>query len=244
MKKKILHWLIVVMLLVYMVFAVAFISPKVDTDCLCTEITIEVVKSNGISYLKPEQIQQLLERSSIYPINKKMSEIHLEAIERELKKAQLIRSVECYKTVNGNLKIRVFQWYPILRVISNTGNYYVDFDGEILPLPNGFSAYVPLATGTISEEYAKTKLLEFVHFLRKNKTWDDQIEEIYVLPNGDVELIPNKGSHRILLGKIENYRENLNKLELFYKKALDEIGWDRYSLINLKYENQVICTKK
>ena len=242
--KRIFYCLIAVLLLVYLVFSVAFINPKTDDNSLCSEITVEVIENNGISYLKSEQIKRLLERSIVNPLNKKMSEIHLESIETELKKNKLIRSVNCFKTINGKLNIRVYQWYPVLRVISDTGNYYIDFNGSVVPVPKEFSAYVPLATGAISEEYAKTKLLEFVHFLRKNKTWNEQIEEIHVLPNEDVELILNKGSYRILLGKIENYRENLDKLELFYKKALNEIGWERYSLINLKYKNQVVCTKK
>jgi cell division protein FtsQ len=58
-----------------------------------------------------------------------------------------------------------------------------------------------------------------------------------------VELTPTVGNHQIILGKIADYRENLNKLQLFYEKGLAEVGWNRYSVINLKYKNQVVCTK-
>jgi cell division protein FtsQ len=51
------------------------------------------------------------------------------------------------------------------------------------------------------------------------------------------------GNHRILLGQIEYYRENLEKLKLFYEKGLNQMGWNQYSIINLKYKNQVVCTK-
>ncbi|MDR1681824.1 MAG: cell division protein FtsQ/DivIB [Candidatus Symbiothrix sp.] len=243
MLKKFFQGLIVVLLLVYLVFAVAFINPKVDVDLLCSEIQIEVVKNHGISYLNEDQIRSMLGRSQTNPLNKRMSTVSIESIENTLKQSKLIKSAESYKTVDGKLKIKIYQYYPILRVISDAGNYYVDSDGDFMPVPKKFAAHLPLATGAITEEYAKNQLVIFARFLQKNKKWNEHIEQIHVLPNRDVELIPAKGSHTIILGKIENYAENLDKLELFYKKVLDQAGWQRYSTINLKYKNQVVCTK-
>ena len=244
MLKKLLQGSIVVLLLVYLAFAVAFINPKADADLLCSEIQVEIVKNQGISYLNENQILLMLRQSKENPLNKRMSAVSIEAIENTLKNNKLIKSAESYKTVNGKLKIKIYQYYPILRVISDTGNYYVDSDGDLMPVPKQFSAHLPLATGAITEEYAKNQLFTFASFLRKNKKWNEQIAQINILPNHDVELIPAKGNHTIVLGKMEDYVENLEKLELFYKKALDQVGWNRYSTINLKYKDQVVCTKK
>ncbi|MDR0547715.1 MAG: cell division protein FtsQ/DivIB [Dysgonamonadaceae bacterium] len=244
MLKKIIQVTIVAALLIYLAFAVAFINPKADADLVCSEVRVEVVKNHGISYLSENQVLAILQQPGINPVNKKMSSVSIEKIDKVLKDNKLIKSAESYKTIDGKLKIKIYQYYPILRVISNTGNYYVDIDGDIMPVPKQFAAHLPLATGAISEEYAKNQLFTFAQFLRKNKTWNEQIEQINILPNQDVELIPLKGNHTILLGKMENYRENLDKLKLFYDKALDQVGWNRYSMINLKYENQVVCTKK
>ena len=41
-----------------------------------------------------------------------------------------------------------------------------------------------------------------------------------------------------------NYEEKFEKLETFYKKALNQIGWNKYSRISLEFDNQIICTKK
>jgi cell division protein FtsQ len=112
-----------------------------------------------------------------------------------------------------------------------------------MPVPNNFSAYVPIATGYIEESYAKQQLYEFALFLQKDKFWNSQIEQIYVAPNSDIELIPRVGNHQIILGKIEDYTENLTKLKVFYEKGLNNVGWNKYSKINLKYKNQVVCTK-
>ncbi|MDR3267157.1 MAG: hypothetical protein LBT24_06285, partial [Tannerella sp.] len=68
-----------------------------------------------------------------------------------------------------------------------------------------------------------------------------QIAQIYVAQNQDIELSPTVGNHQIILGKISDYRENLDKLQLFYEKGLNKVGWNKYSVINLKYKNQVVC---
>jgi cell division protein FtsQ len=227
-----------------MAFSVAFINPMADGDKLCKGIEIAVAETGGASYMNHTQIESLLGKANIKLTGRKMSAINAGFIEKTLKDHPLIKNAEVYKTIDEKVKIRVFQRIPILRVFSERGNYYVDSEGRIMPIPSNYAAYVPLATGAISDEYAKNQLYGFAEFLRKNKSWNEQIEQIHVLPNLDIELTPRKGNHIILLGKIENYRENLDKLELFYKKGLNKVGWNKYSQINLKYENQVVCTKR
>ncbi|MDR0541954.1 MAG: cell division protein FtsQ [Dysgonamonadaceae bacterium] len=244
MVKKIIHLLFAALLLVYIAFAVAFINPKAGGDRQCKGVEIEIAETREASYLNRTQIETLLAKANIKPAGRKMSEINTGAIEKTLKEYKLIKKVEVYKTTDGTVKIRPFQRIPILRVISERGNYYVDSEGQIMPVPSNYAACVPLATGLISNEYAKKQLYPFADFLRKNKFWNEQIEQIHVLPNLDIELTPRKGNHAIVLGKIENYKENLDKLELFYNKGLNKIGWNKYSRINLKYKNQVVCTKR
>jgi len=244
MLKKIVQILMAVLLLVYLAFSVAFINPKVDQDKECRDIQIKIVETPGATYLTESQIETLLAKANIQLKGQKMSDIYAADIEKTLTESRLIKNAEAYKTIDGTVVIRVYQRVPILRVISEKGNYYVDAEGKIMPVPPQYAAYVPLATGSISHEYATKQLYDFADFLRKNKTWNEHIEQIHVLPNLDIELTPRKGDHIIVLGKIENYRENLDKLTLFYEKGLNKVGWNKYSRINLKYKNQVVCTKR
>jgi cell division protein FtsQ len=53
------------------------------------------------------------------------------------------------------------------------------------------------------------------------------------------------GNHKIIFGKAENIAEKFNKLKLFYTEGLNKSdSWRKYSIINLKYKNLVVCTKK
>ncbi|MDR2682895.1 MAG: hypothetical protein LBB64_03380 [Dysgonamonadaceae bacterium] len=245
MAKKIIHTVFAALLLVYLVFSVAFISPKAGEDRECKGVTIEVAETGGASpYLSRTQIEALLGKAGLRFSGRQISEINAGFIEKTLKDYKLIKKAEVYKTIDGMVKIKVYQRVPILRVISGSGNYYVDEEGQIMPIPPHFTAHVLVATGAISDEYAQKQLYGFVEFLRNDRFWNEQIEQIHILPDGDVELTPRKGNHTVVLGKIENYKENLDKLELFYDKALNKVGWNKYSRINLKYKNQVVCTKR
>ena len=52
------------------------------------------------------------------------------------------------------------------------------------------------------------------------------------------------GNHRIMLGTLNEFEEKLANLKLFYEQAIPKVGWEKYSMINLKYKNQIVCTKK
>jgi cell division protein FtsQ len=243
MIKKIFITLTISILSVYLVFAMIYPVVKTGDGALCTTLRIKIVDELENQYIGENEIERMLQKSGMNPVGKPLKEINTGKIEAALEANDLIKQVECYKTVGGTVEMKVYQRTPILRIISNTGNYYIDNEGKKMPVPNHFSAYVPIATGFIDEEFAQTELYHFTLFLQKNKFWNSQIEQIYVAPNKDVELTPRVGGHQIILGKIENYEENLDKLKLFYEKALNQVGWNKYSKINLKYKNQVICTK-
>ncbi|MDL2224422.1 hypothetical protein LJB92_03825 [Bacteroidales bacterium OttesenSCG-928-M06] len=244
MLKKILLVSLACILVAYIAFAIAFMNPKTDVGKECTNMKVEVACNSEKIYLNEAQILSYLKKANLDPVGKNLSEVRIEPIENALKRNKLIKKTKVYKTIDGSVKVEVFQRIPILRVMSDKGDYYLDNEGEIMPVPSNFSAYVPIATGNISEEYAKTQLYEFALFLQKNKFWNSQIEQVHITANKDVELVPRVGGHYVILGKIENYRENLDKLKLFYDKGLNKVGWSRYSIINLKFKDQVVCTKK
>ena len=243
MLKKIFLILSAVILAGYLFFALFFLSPKVGNDLVCQKVEVHVVDSPENHFLSEKDILQILKQSNLDPIDKKITQIKTDDIKKRLEENRLIKKVNRFKTIDGTVMIKIYQRIPILRVFSLDKSYYVDNEGEIIPVSRNFAPYVPVATGYIKDAFAKEKLYEFASFLEKDKFWNSQIEQIYVAPNQDIELIPRVGNHQIVLGNIDDYKENLDKLKLFYEKALNKIGWNRYSVINLKYKNQVVCTK-
>ena len=52
------------------------------------------------------------------------------------------------------------------------------------------------------------------------------------------------GGHIIALGRPDDYAQKFDNLQTFYEKALKEVGWDRYSHINLDHKGQIVATKR
>ena len=131
-----------------------------------------------------------------------------------------------------------------------------------MPTSTKFTSNVPVFNGDIFESYSKfysfdfsktveqdsvmkyTKLDEIYQvakYLHEHKFWDSQIEQVFV--NKDFELVPRVGNQVIILGNTNDLEEKFNKLYVFYQEALPKVGWNTYSIINLKFKNQVVCTK-
>lgn len=91
------------------------------------------------------------------------------------------------------------------------------------------------------------KLITFVRWIEEDSFWSAEIVQI-VAENAsggalELELVPRSGNHTILFGSIENVEEKFDKLLRFYKEGLNNIGWESYSTINIKYDGQVVCSK-
>ena len=71
-----------------------------------------------------------------------------------------------------------------------------------------------------------------------------QITAVEFDDNDDLIVYPRVGNHKIILGSSKDLDSKFEKLKVFYRQGLEKVGWDRYSQINLKFENQIVCTKR
>lgn len=231
------------MLFCYIVFVTFFFRER-RQDYVCHDLEIVVKDSLDKHFVTEEDVVYQLRKAGLNPIDRPMNDVNTDRIESELLKNEMIASVEAYKTPSGIIKLEVYQKMPILRVIGSRGNYYVDNEGSTMPVSRRYVADVPVASGSVEKELAVTDLYKFALFLQKNEFWNNQIEQIYVHSDNEIELIPRVGKLRIVLGTFHNFEEKLNNLQLFYEQAIPKVGWEKYSIINLKYKNQIVCTKK
>ena len=130
-----------------------------------------------------------------------------------------------------------------MRIISDNGdNYYIDTRGKVMPHMH-YSADLVVATGHISKQYAHSKLLPIGRLLKYDKFWDNQIEQINVDSPGNVELFPRIGDHVVYIGQPVRVTQKLKRLKAFYAQVLNQVGWNKYSRIDIEYDNQIICKK-
>ena len=90
------------------------------------------------------------------------------------------------------------------------------------------------------------KLINFVKYIEDDSFWRAEIVQIVAvtISNGDVEveLVPRTGDHTVLFGAIEDVEEKFDKLLAFYRNGLENIGWEEYRTISVKYKGQVVLS--
>lgn len=229
--KKILSVIVAVVFFCYLVFSVILMNGK-EEDGVCRQVTVVVKDSADRHFIDRKDVLSILKNTSLYPINQRLRDINTEKIERKVADNELIDRVSVYKTPSGNINIEVTQKTPVLRVFSTQGSYYIDEHGHIMPVSPRYATYLPIASGNIEKSFATTDLYKFALFLQKHDFWNNQIEQIYVYPNKEVELIPRVGDHRIFLGSFDDFREKMDHLQLFYEQAIPKVGWEKYRIIN------------
>lgn len=242
--KKIIIIFVSLLLLAYLVFAAIYFqdTPRNRT---CERFEIVVKDSVHTRFIASKDIERLLKTKKLNPEGKRVKDINTLEIEHAIQGNKLVKSAHVFIAQNGDVIAEIHQRNPVLRVISHTqGNYYIDNHRKRMPTSSNFAVYVPIATGNISEEFAKDKLYDFAVFLQENPEWDAWVEQIVVNQSNDVEIVPRVGDFRVTLGDLDHFTDKLAKFTLFAEKGLNVVGWNRYSKINLQFDNQVVCTKK
>ncbi len=245
-------------LAVYLVFAFTSFNKPVEKRTPCTKVNIFIQDEMTNGFLNAQEIKKRLEKKHLYPLAKPLEQVNVRDIESTLKASPFVKSAECYKTQDGLVDIYLTQRMPIVRIKSiDNADYYIDDKNQIMPNSN-YTSDIIVATGSISKWYAQRYIAPLSKSLMANDLWRNQIEQINVLPDRGIELVPRVGNHIVYIGhlpetkivakreaEIEKFvKKKMDRLEKFYKYGLSQAGWNKYSYINIEFDNQIICTKQ
>lgn len=220
-----------------------FVVPR-RGDVVCAEVCIKVSDFDTHRFLTEAMIETHLKTTGNYPKGKRLSDINLVVMERSLTDLPMVSEAVCYFDNMGRVNVFVTQREPIFRVMSMGRDYYVDVDGNKLPTSRRFSVDVPVVTGTVNDDFALNDLYRFMSYLHGSSRWGSAFTQVYTYPDNEVELVPRVGDFVVVMGPLDRYEQKLDKLDVFLKKVPKYKSWNAYSVVNLKYRNQVVCTKR
>jgi len=228
----------VAVLLVAMGFA-----GKVEKSTICEHISIDIDDSEDRYFVGRQDVLNMFSREGVEIIGKPVSVINLEMLEEILHSHPFIDNAEVYATLSGTLRMEIAQKKPVMRIQSQKlGTFYLDENGEQLPLSKNYSSRVIVASGHVSKDMLKDLFL-LATFVNKNQFWKSQVQQIYVDWAQEIQLIPRVGRHKILLGDVSDLDAKFDNLLNFYKHGLNNVGWDKYRVVDLRFKNQVVCKK-
>ena len=264
MIKRILKISIWILLLAGVIVALGF-AGKGESKLICKDFKINILRECENYFVEEDDIRQMLKDKGDSVIGQQISALHVNQIEKLVMTNPWVANADVYMSVNGVLQIDIVQRNPLLRIINNSGeSFYLDMDGKLMLWSKNFTPRVLVANGNIhdafniwyrksveeikkSDTLSKISLLDDLYDMAKyvssDKFWNAQVPQIFVNSKNEIELVPLAGEHKIIFGDANDMEEKFTKLKTFYTQGLNFTGWIMYDTINLKYKNQIICTK-
>ena len=239
---KYLVWLNIRLLLMIgvLVFLYSFTSVRNSNRKLLKTEVVFVGESKN--FLKQETVNKLLIENK--PDVKSIAKlgVNLNKLENSINKQEMVKSSQVFVSVDGVLNAEVIQKTPIARIDNDTRSYYIDNEGSMMSVSDLFTARVMLISGNVNAKN-KLKVAKLLDKINKDDFMKKNIIGMQVLNNGDVVLANRSFNFQIEFGKIVHIEDKILKYKAFFQKASQEDVLKKYKKINLKFSNQVVCTK-
>ncbi len=230
----------------------------------CKTVSIDIDRGGNIVYMQERDIKNWMSLHGITPQNTPLMQINASHIETVLRQNHYVRDAQVYATPDEVLHIAVEQRNPVLKIINTRQQtFQLDENGVEMPVNPDYKARLRVASGHIplspaygadvtrlsdtSRRVLLKKLFDIHAYLSQDPLWDALFEQIYVNRNLEIDLIPKVGGQIVALGKIEDKNDLAQKmfrLRLFYENAMKGQDWQRYSILDLRYKNQVVATRR
>lgn len=245
---------------------IAMINFAVDQNrkLPCSKVSVSIDYRSGQHFINADDVKAKVLNATGQLEGKPITFGKLGLIESVVAGIPEVSKTSVFRNIDGGLIINISQRQPLIRVHNVHGQgYYIDQQGHLMPLSPDYTARVLVATGHIQAGYspltnlAKVKpeieissnekrlrdLYRLALYIESQPFWNAFIDHIFVTPNGQFELTPKNGAHVIEFGDLNQMESKFGKLMTFYQNGLVRIGWNHYRRINVKFSNQVICSK-
>ena len=203
-------------------------------------ITIDFVGEENL-FVTHDMVNKLLIQNYGSLKNVPKEKVDLNTIEAVIESDDMVKKAQVYLTVNGELKSIIEQRQPIGRV-EGISKFYLDKEGKPMPLSEVYTARVPIITGKVTGKslediYVILKYINEDDFLRKN------VIGIHIEEEEKYQLKFRVENFVVHLGNVNDLDQKFSNFKAFYAKATRDKTLDKYLIVSLEFDNQVVCTK-
>ncbi|GHV43374.1 hypothetical protein FACS1894180_2260 [Bacteroidia bacterium] len=212
--------------------------------------------STGNVYITESDILNDVKQGGIFDKKENSLVKKVSLLESMLNNNSIVKNADVYMDLSGEIFMQLTEYQPIAR-IENKNNqvFYLTKDFTKMERKIGYTAYLILANGNISEQFDGKKqigtdslslqMMKNLNSLIVKIQQDDflcnHIEAIYFLPNGNMELYTKVLGQKVIFGGFENIDDKLLKMKLLYTKGINSRGWKNFESVDVRYKNQIVC---
>lgn len=218
----------------------------------CIGIDISIEGYNHEVFINNEEVKKMLEKElNCKIVGSALEQLDLRKLERSLQQNPWISKAQLFVDNQQLLHVNISERMPVARVFTIGGqSFYMDSSAMALPLSDNEIANVPVFTNIPNEANKMTtqdsmlwkEVSKMGNFIKKDSFLLMQIGQIDITPKGTYVMYPAIGNHWIEFGTADNYELKLKRLATFYKKIFGQVGINKYEVIDLRYDKQIVAT--
>ena len=161
----------------------------------------------------------------------------LSMLETLIEENPYVQNAEVFHFQQGVLGVNIQEKNAVVRV-QGSEQYYLDKAGNQLPISKNHTPKVPVFLGALEEEQ-KENLLSLIDQIDKDSFLRDELASIHYRSNSYFIGLKSYG-FEVEIGQIRHIGQKLSKLKVFCAYHDNHKLERNYSLINLKFKNQVV----
>ena len=236
------NWITIRLVLMFGLVIVLFsFTSNRNENRKLTKTKVVFVGENA-SFLKQETVNKLLIENNADASAIRKDKLDLNKLEKAVSSDPMVEKSEVFVTIDGVLKAVVKQKTPIVRVFDGKRSFYIDYKGNTMPLSANFTARVPLVLGVIRKQNSEA-LAELFRKIYDDEFLKKNIIAIQIMPNGSLKMLNRNFDYQIDFGGTVNVDAKIRNYKAFFQKAVVDSSLYKYKKIDLRFTEQVVCTK-
>jgi cell division protein FtsQ len=226
-----------------------FVAMQKKQTSFCSGVEIEITNQQQQNFVSNSFIEQIVNASCKVQLVG-IKKIDIQSIERAIEKLEWVQNADLYFDAQQKLKVLIQQRIPVARMFTLDGSsFFLDSTGKRLPVNSSTIARVLVITGfpssnknlSNSDSTLLMQVKNVSNAISKDSVLQAQITQLNVTVTGNFELSTALGNQKILIGNDSDIDEKLNKVKLFYKKIFVQFGVEKYSEIDVRFNNQIVA---
>ena len=192
--------------------------------------------------------------------NKKVGTANMLEIQQKLSDNPWIESNTSYIDLDGHLNVSFKEYEPQLRIFGKDGrSVYLTDEGTVIPSSSIYTPYVLIASGnfdiqkdsvayqlndSVQQDVNLINALYWFKAINANSFIKNCTGQLYCNSKNEFELTVRGIEAKVVVGDTCFAADKLKRLEIFIKQKFNSLEIKQLKSINLKYKNQIVCTKK
>ncbi len=188
-----------------------------------------------------KELGSLVQRMKVMRI----TDIDLDSLERYLNGLDKLERALVNRLSDNRIRVTVHPMEPVARLWTSNGrSYYINREGKRIGADARFRVDVPQVVGRFTAEFPAVRLLPLLDYMSAHGEWNALVSMISVRDSANVFLLPTMRGHVINFGDVDNIADKFSRLKTFYKEVLPVKGWEFYDTISVKWDGQIVATRR